>query len=84
MLNKDFLKQILADKKRLLKLSEVKLITVPHYHELSVKALYPHMIEDAEFRLYFPDKMPQNHLPDRTYFFNILNTIRHEFLQRAI
>ena len=41
MLNKDFLRQILVEEKKLLELSEVHWIEVPKYEELSVKSLYP-------------------------------------------
>ena len=43
MMNKDFLRAVLADKKKLLKLSDVKMINVPKYEELSVKNLLPHI-----------------------------------------
>jgi hypothetical protein len=37
MVNKDFLKQILREEKKLLKMSEVKMVCMPKYDELSVK-----------------------------------------------
>ena len=39
----DFLRQVLTEEKALLPLSDVKLVTVPNYDELSVKNLWPHM-----------------------------------------
>jgi hypothetical protein len=39
MLNKDFLRDILQDKKKLMKLADITPIVVPKYDELSVKAL---------------------------------------------
>jgi hypothetical protein len=41
MINKDFLRMIIADEKKLLRLIDVKLVTVPKFDELSVTALYP-------------------------------------------
>ena len=41
VVNKDFLKDVLAGKKMLLKKAEVEQIKVPCYDELSVKALWP-------------------------------------------
>ena len=38
-MNKDFLKQVLAGEKELLRKDAVAFIEVPHYDELSVKAL---------------------------------------------
>ena len=41
MLNKDFIKQVIAEQKKLLPLSEVKFVHVPKYDELSVKKFWP-------------------------------------------
>ena len=40
LVNKDFLKEVLAGKKHLFKKDEVDAIEVPHYEELSTKALW--------------------------------------------
>lgn len=39
----DFLRMVLTEEKELMPLSEVKLVTVPNYDELSVKNMWPHM-----------------------------------------
>ena len=41
VINKDFLKEVLTGKKSLMKKSDVKKVNIPHYDELSVKALWP-------------------------------------------
>ena len=46
MMNKDFLKEIFVNEKRLLKLNEVQRINVPLYDELSVMKLWPMMKQD--------------------------------------
>ena len=84
MLNKDFLKEVFVNKKRLLKLQEVKRICVPLYDELSVIKLWPMMRADQEFMMFFPDKLPKGRVPDREYFFNVLNTFQGEYLQQLI
>ena len=81
MLNKDFLKDVFVNKKRLFKLSEVKRICVPLYDELSVIKLWPMMKNDEDFKMFFPTKMPKGRRPDRDYFFNILNTLQGEYLE---
>ena len=43
MLNHDFIKLVLVEKKQLLALSEVKHVYMPKYEELSVKNLWPLM-----------------------------------------
>ena len=41
MINKDFLKQVLTEEKKLLPLNQVKYVNVPRYDELSVKKFWP-------------------------------------------
>ena len=40
MINKDFIKQVLGGKKRLLKMTDLRPIHAPAYDEVSVKRLY--------------------------------------------
>ena len=84
MMNKDFLKEVFINDKSLLKLQEVSRIHVPLYDELSVVKLWPMMKRDEEFMRFFPTKMPKGRVPDREYFFNILNTFQGEYLQQLI
>ena len=81
MLNKDFLKEILTEEKNLLKLDQVKRINVPLYDELSVVKLWPMMQTDEQFMRHFPSKMAKGRVPDREYFFNVLNTFQGEYVQ---
>ena len=67
MVNKDFLKEVLAEHKKLLRKSEVNYIAVPHYDELSVKKIYPQMQKDPDFTKYFPDKYPKDKGPPREF-----------------
>ena len=84
MVNKDFLKQVFVHEKKLLKLSEVKFKHVPLYDELSVVKLWPLMQEDKEFMQFMPSKLCKGRIPDRDYFFNVLNTINEEYVQRLV
>ena len=84
MFNKDFLKQVLIEEKMLMPISEVRFINVPHYDEGSVKQLWPKMKEATDFMQYFPDKLPQGRLPNREYFFNIMNSICGEYVTQLI
>ena len=74
MINKDFLKGILAEEKSLLRQNQVKRIHVPLYDELSVKKLWPMLSSDETFMKHFPSKMAKGRVPDREYFFNLMNT----------
>ena len=84
MLNKDFLKEILINEKKLLRLSEVRRICVPLYDELAVINLWPMMKSDEQFMKHFPTKMAKGRVPDREYFFNVLNTCQGNYLQQLI
>ena len=84
MINKDFLKEVLAGKKSLLKKGEVNFIAVPHYDELSVKALWPDLKKDGDFLAFFPSTYPKGKAPPRDYFFNVLNTLQPEYLDQII
>ena len=84
MLNKDFLRDIFQDKKKLMKQAHIKCISVPNYDELSVKTLLPEWQANPEFWVYFPDKMPKDRVPDRDYFFTILNTLKPDYVDAMI
>ena len=84
MINKDFLKEVFSEEKALLKLDQVKRINVPLYDELSVVNIWPMTKGDEQFMLYFPTKMPKGRVPDREYFFNILNTFHPQYASELI
>ena len=80
MLNKDFLKQVFAGDKQLLELKQVKQICVPMYDELAVQKIWPYIKEDREMMRFFPDKLPKGRLPDREYFWNVVNTVNEPYV----
>ena len=80
MLNKDFLKEIFVEEKNLLRLDQVKRVCVPLYDELAVVKLWPMMKEDDQFMRHFPSKMAKGRVPDREYFFNVLNTFQGTYV----
>ena len=84
MINKDFLKQVLGEEKELIPISDIRFINVPMYDELSVKRLWPEMQGSRDFMKFFPDKLPKGRLPDRDYFFNVMNTVNHEYTSELI
>ena len=84
MVNKDFLRQVFVEEKRLLSLSDVRWIEMPRYDELSVTNLYPKLKADPQIMLYLPDRLPKGRLPDRIYLMNILNTLYPDYTQALI
>ena len=84
MINKDFLKEVFAEEKDLLELKEVSWINVPLFDELSVINIWPMTKEDKQIKKYFPNKLPKGRVPDREYFFNILNTFQPQYVEQII
>ena len=84
MLNKDFMKQLLAEEKKLLELSQVRHVHVPHYDELSVKKFWPLMHADRAFMMHMPDPTPDGRLPERGFFWNVLNTLQPAYVTQLI
>ena len=74
MVTKDHLKQVLAGRKVLLKMTEVSFCNPPTYDELSVKGLYDKVIKQTGMSLFFPDRYPKGRQCERAYMFNIWNT----------
>jgi hypothetical protein len=72
-----FMRDILADKKKALKQSDVQIIEVPNYPELSVKSLYPDAMNDPTLSEYLPTKEQlSGRFPERDFFFGVLCTLR--------
>ena len=84
MLNRDFMKQLLVEDKKLLELRVVQHCHVPAYDELSVKKFWPLMQQDAVFMQYLPDPTPEGRLPERECFWNVLNTLQTDYVQQLI
>ena len=80
MVNKDFLKKVLCDQKKLLPIADCKFINVPKFDELSVKHIFPLFSDDENVMQYFPDSFPREKGPTRDYFFTVLNTVYGEYL----
>ena len=55
MFNKDFLRSLLDDEKKMLTMDEKRTPNVPKYDELSVKNIYPSIKSDPELMMYFPN-----------------------------
>ena len=75
MINKDFLKKVLNEQKKLLPLTDVKYVNVPRYDELSVRKFWPILRQDKTFMKFMPDKDNEHIFPEREYFWNVANTV---------
>ena len=65
----------------LLKKKAVDYIHVSHYEELSVKSLWTDLKADSAFNIYFQDDYANERRPCRKYFFDLLNTVYHDYLK---
>jgi hypothetical protein len=81
---KDFLKLVFADKKALIPMTQLRPVTVPKYDELSVKNLIADIMTIPELAKFFPAQNYPGCLPEREYFFNVLNTIDPHYVQALI
>ena len=75
---------VFAGKKKLLEMNEVSRVNVPSYDELSVINLWPEVSQDPEFMIFMTDAFPKGKNADRKYFFNILNTVHHDYCQKIL
>ena len=68
------------NKKKVLKLNEVRFIAVPRIEELSVKRMVDLVKNDASIAVYMPDEFFENKIPHREWFFNLINSIYPDYL----
>lgn len=68
----------------LLPLTDVKHISVPHYPEMNIKHLFSHYKDDESLSKYLPSKFAKGRQVDRTFFFNVFNTIYPKELAKMI
>ena len=59
MLNKDFIKLLFQEKKKLLKKKDTIPLKPPCFDELSVARLYNHVVSRPGMAPYFPDSYPK-------------------------
>ena len=83
-IGKDYLRDILANRKQLLKKSEVKEVEVPLFDELKVSTLYERYKFDPKMKLLLPSSFAKGRQINRTWFFNTLNSVYPEDVQHLL
>jgi hypothetical protein len=68
----------------LLKMDELRPINAPFYDEISVKNIYPRVKDDPHVRKFLPDNLPAGRQIDRTFFFNVLHTLKPDYVKGII
>ena len=82
--NKDFLKQILTDEKKLFLKKQINFVHVPHWDELASVRLWQDLKDDPAFNIYFQDGYAADKGPCRKYFFDVLNTVYTAYLTKIL
>ena len=59
LITKDFLKDVLQGRKKLLKMTDVRFINAPLFDEIAVKHIYNDVSQQPLIRDYFPDEFPK-------------------------
>jgi hypothetical protein len=80
-----FLKDVLANKKRLFKVFEAPVVDFPPLKELTVKQVLELALADEVIQQYLPDKedIGDDYL-DRKFLFAVVNTIEPTFFERCL
>ncbi len=84
MVNHDFMKLVLSEQKAFLPLAQVRFCNLPKYDELSVKKFWPLTQGVVDFMKYMPDPQEDGRLPERAYFWNVLNTVNSDYVAQLI
>ncbi len=71
---KDFLKEVFAGRKHLIPRAQLRPVEVPKYDELSVVNLISDVMGQPELAKFLPQQRTVADLPDREFFFNVVNT----------
>ena len=62
----------------------MRFVNVPHYDELSIKKFWPQLQGDRDFMQYMPDPTPDSRIPERSYFWNVLNTVKNDYMANLL
>jgi hypothetical protein len=76
-----FLNAILSGDKQVLPAKRIKPIDAPKFKELSVQKVLEAIKSDTEVMKYIPDEKMSKKTPDRDFIFDVVNTIRNDYLQ---
>ena len=71
----EFFKSLLKGDKKVFKVTDVKHIIVPKIEELGIKKMLHMIKDDVLLKMYFPDEYFKKLTPDRSFFFNTINTV---------
>jgi hypothetical protein len=79
----DFLKEVLAGRKRLISLKDVRHVEVPRYKEFSIKNLLGPALLDAELQPYLPSVNPDAAV-NKQWLFDVIATVKPGWWEKQI
>jgi hypothetical protein len=75
---------VFSGAKELIPQSQIRAVCVPKYDELSVHGLIRDVMTNKDLGKFFPDQRTPSDLPDREFFFNVINTVEPDYLAALI
>ena len=60
------------------------MVQAPHWDEIGVKNMYKRIVSQPELAKFFPEKFPKGSQCDKTYMFNVWNSIKPEQVKLVI
>jgi hypothetical protein len=79
----DFLKDVLAGRKRLIPLAEVKHVEVPRFKEFSTKNLLGPALLEQDLKIFLPDVSADEPL-NKQWLFDVIATVKPGWWQQRI
>ena len=76
----DFLKEVFAGRKHIIPRAQLRPIEVPKYDDLSVVSLIADIMKEKELAKFFPEQRTKADLPNRQFFFNVVNISDPDYL----
>ena len=71
----DFLKNVLAGRKKLLLMNDLKAVNVPRFEELNIKSILKQAQQEDAINLYLPN-VTKTSLINREYLFNVRKILK--------
>ena len=76
-----FLQELASGQKKYLLRQHVPSFHMPTWPELAVSKLWPIVQTDAAFMPYFPSKLPVGKVPEKHFFWGVLNAIKPGYVK---
>jgi hypothetical protein len=82
--NQTFINQILSDNKIVLNNTQVKKVKVPKFSVFNMRDTLKIIQQDVALQRFFPDLKDFERRPNRAFVYNVLNTIRPNYITACL